>query len=287
MVPAFAFLDLDHPVVAWGAYRGVLVSANVEYRPPQCPVSMMFAGIVLHQNNVRLQNELLIERHRQLHFPNCTSRLAGMYFFEDRVTAEQACEWGGHFSSENLAEFELFPSEAYSRHDANWISYAPLCKAGRIESEGWIAKYWSGEVYPGRAPVWELLVQGRAVICGTELRERAYKVVLGKFPESVSILEISRIAAHVGSDLGHVSAWAIREDDGSLTCSFFLDMRDADRPEFLERVRQYNGPRNYKDLAVGGEYFGVPDFREFSSTFAVTEGVSDAFLFSVHRNTEI
>lgn len=263
------------------------MSANAEYRPPQSPVSMMFAGIVLYQNNVRLHNEVQIERHRQLHFSNCTSRLAGMYFFEDLVATESACEWGGHFSSQNLAEVELFPSEPYSRHDANWISYAPLCEAGRIEGEDWISKYWSGEAYPERDPVWELLVQGRAVICGTELRERAYKVISGKFPESVSILEISRIAAHVGSDLGHLSAWVIREDDASLTLSFFLDMRDADRPEFLDRVRQYDGTRNYNDLAVGVENFRVPDFREFFTTFAVTEGVSDASLFSVHRNTEV
>jgi hypothetical protein len=211
-----------------------------------------------------------------------------MYFFEDHIAAEQAThEWGGHFSSKNLAEFELFPSESYSRHDANWITYAPRCQRGRIESEEWIAKYWSGETYPERAPVWELLVQGRAVICGTELRQRAYKVISEKFPDSVSILEISRIAAHIGSDLGHVSAWVIRKGDSSLNLSFFLDMRDADRPEFLDRFRQYDGPRNYHDLAVGREYFRVPDFREFSTAFAVSEGVSDAFLFSVHRNEEI
>ena len=44
MKQAFVFLDIDHPIVAWGAYRGVLVSANAEYQLPQYPVSMMFAG---------------------------------------------------------------------------------------------------------------------------------------------------------------------------------------------------------------------------------------------------
>ena len=53
---AFAYLDIEHPVVAWGVYRGVLVSAQASAAPPNCPVSMMFAGIIHHKNNVRLQN---------------------------------------------------------------------------------------------------------------------------------------------------------------------------------------------------------------------------------------
>jgi len=119
MRQAFVFLDIDHPVVAWGTYRGVLVSANAEYHPPQCPVSMMFAGILLHQNNTRLWNELIIEKHRQLHFPRCISRLAGMYFFEDVDTASRAYRWGGHFSPTFLAEVEIHSTSEIYRYDAN------------------------------------------------------------------------------------------------------------------------------------------------------------------------
>lgn len=284
MKQAFAFLDIDHPVVAWGAYRGVLVSANAEYQPPQCPVSMMFASIILQQNNARLRNELLIEKYRQIHFPRCYSRLRGMYFFEERSIAEHAYEWGGHFSPEYLAELELYPTSAIFRHDANWITHAPLDQEGRIESEEWIPKYLSGEEYPGKTPVWELIVQGRAVICGTELRERAYQNILKRFPDAISILEVSRIAAHVGSDLGQASAWVMRESESSMNLSFSLDMRDANNPDFLERVRLYDGPRNHKDLAVGGDKFRVPDFREFSCRFLTNSVLTDQFLFSVHGN---
>ena len=284
VIQAFAFIDIEHPIVAWGAYRGVLVSANAEYIPPNCPVSMMFAGIVHNQNNARLHNELLIEKYRQLHFPHCNSRLTGMYFFEDHRFAERAYEWGGHFSPEYLAELELFPSAPVSRHDANWVTFAPLDRSGKINNEEWIKKYWSGEPFPEKDPVWELIAQGRAVICGIELRERAYKNISSRFPESVSILEVARIAAHVGSDLGQSSAWLSRKEDGSVNLSFFLDMRDADNPEFLQKVRFYTGPRNHKDLAVCGEYFRVPDFRKFKCQFLVEENVTNDFLFSVHRN---
>ena len=201
----FAFIDVEHPVVAWAAYRGALVSANAELNPPNCPISMMFAGIIITQNNVRLHNELLIEKYRQQHFPHCNSRLTGMYFFENPVSASHAYEWGGHFSPENLAEVLLFSTSPVSRHDANWITHIPLDDNGRIRIEEWIHRYWSGEPFPEKEPLWEVIAQGRAFICGQELRIRAYNIVNSKFPETVALLEIGRIAAHLGSDLGQIS----------------------------------------------------------------------------------
>src|SRR5437660_2208840 len=101
---AFAYLDIDNPVVAWGAYRGVLISAQAAAIPPNCPVSLMFAGMIQHQNIVHLENELLIEAARTSHFPHQISRLAGMYFFTDLEQAKKAEFWGGYFRSENLAQ---------------------------------------------------------------------------------------------------------------------------------------------------------------------------------------
>src|SRR4051812_11470658 len=104
---AFAFLDVTHPVVAWGLYRGVLVSARAEDHSHGVPVSMMFAGMVLHQNNTRLRNELLIEKIRAERFPATTSRLSGMFFFTDPQCAQHAESWGGHFERSNLAQVEV------------------------------------------------------------------------------------------------------------------------------------------------------------------------------------
>lgn len=276
----FAFIDVEHPVVAWASYRGVLVSANAECSPPNCPISMMFAGIIRTQNNVRLHNELLIEQYRQQHFPHCNSRLSGMYFFEDQQSATCAHQWGGHFSPDNLAEVLLFPTSPISRHDANWITFAPLDNNGRIGNEEWIQRYWSGEPFPEREPLWEVIAQGRAVISGTELRIRAYNNVYSKFPEAVALLEIGRIAAHVGSDLGQMSAWLLRNEDGTVSLRFHIDMRDANEPEFLDKLQSYSGPRNTRDLAVGGNYFSLPYLDEIRCQFTV----SNDFLTSVHRN---
>lgn len=283
MITAYTFLDVEHPVVAWGTYRGVLVSANAEHQPPQCPVSMMFAGIILHQNNVRLHNELLIEMRRQIKHPHCVSRLAGMYFFDDPQQAQNAEEWGGHFKAQNLAEVELYPTTGLSRHDANWITYAPLDSQGRICDSGWIDDYWQGAAFPGNKPVWELIANGRAVICGTEIREKAYSILASVLPDCLSILEVARIAAHVGSDLGQTTAW-ITNTEEKLSLSFMLDMRDAENPTFLERLQQYKGPRNYEDLKIGGDYFRTPDFTEYSCQFRSETLASNKFLYSIHRN---
>ena len=276
----FAF-DVEHPVVAWAIYRGVLVSANAELNPPNCPISMMFAGIIRTQNNVRLHNELLIEKYRQQHFPDCNSRLTGMYFFESPLSASGAYQWGGHFSPENLAEVLLYSTSHISRHDANWITFAPLDDNGRIGKEEWIPRYWSGEPYPEKDPLWEIIAQGRAIICGTEIRIRAYNNVYAKYPEAVALLEIGRIAAHVGSDLGQMSAWLLRNENGTVSLSFHIDMRDANEPQFLARFQSYSGPRNTRDLAVGGDKFSLPYLDEIRCQFTVTND----FLFSVHRNS--
>jgi hypothetical protein len=276
----FAFIDVEHPVVAWASYRGVLVSANVEFSPPSCPISMMFAGIIRTQNNVRLHNELLIEKYRQQHFPHCISRLTGMYFFENRESASCAHLWGGHFLPENLAEVLLFSTNPISRHDANWITFAPVDVNGEIENEDWIQNYWSGEPFPAREPAWELIAQGRAVICGSELRIRAYNNVYSNFPDALSLLEIGRIAAHLGSDLGQISAWLLTNEDGTVSLSFHIDMRDANEPQFLAKLQSYSGPRNIVDLAVGGDHFGLPSLDVIKCQFNVTND----FLASVHIN---
>lgn len=282
---AFAYLDIDHPVVAWGAYRGVLVSAHAEARLPKAPVSMMFAGIVQHQNNARLHNEFRIEHVRAERFPHQVSRLTGMYFFTDGGQAESALEWGGHFRSENLAELEVRPVRPCSMVDANWITHAEVDGNGRIDPAAtkWIENYWAGEPFSD-SPVWETIVDGRAVIFGTDLRQRAYNLVARAFSNALDTLEIARLAATVGSDLGQTSAWVTRTAVDRFRLEYYLDMRDAENPEFLDQLGKHDGPRNWKDIALGKETFGLPDFRPFGCEFA-TSALDDqrSVPYRVHR----
>jgi hypothetical protein len=283
---AFAFLDIDHPVVAWGVYRGVLVSAQAGGTPPECPVSVMFAGIVQHQNNARLHNELLIELVRSQRFQAKVSRLAGMFFFTDVVQANAAVSWGGHFCQENLAELEVHPIGPTTKVDANWITYAQVDAAGRLNpnATAWIERYWAGDAF-NDAPVWETLAHGRAVIYGTDLRQRAYERTATAFPDALDTLEVARLAAAAGSDLGQSTAWITRAAPDRLQLAYYLDMRDAENPDFLKRLAAYDGPKNIRDLAPGKDTFGLPDFRPYSCEFSMSQ-VNDAPFESqrIHRN---
>lgn len=279
-----ACIDIDHPVVAWAAYRGVLVSAQSGHEYPQCPVSVMMAGMLKHRNRTRLLNEFSIERVRQLRHAECVSRLTGMYFFEDPSVLESAADWGGHFHSEYLAELGLLPGATISRHDANWITFAPLDHVGALMSVDWADAYWAGEAFPGRAPIWELIVNGRAAVYGTGLRARAYANLKAKFPSCVSILEAGRIAACIESDLGQTSAWLTQVSETEYSLRYYLDMRDADNPEFLQRLKGFEGTKNHADLAVGGNTFTVPDFRPFGEDFTVTEPFTKQFFVGMHAN---
>lgn len=283
---AFAFLDIEHPVVAWGVYRGVLVSALASGTPPEGPVSMMFAGIIQQQNNARLHNELLIEKVRARSYRSQVSRLAGMYFFTDANHAETATAWGRHFCRDNLAELEVHPIGSTTKVDANWITYAQVDSTGRLnpDATAWIETYWAGEAFSD-SPVWETIAHGRAIIFGTELRQRAYNLTAAAFPNALDTLEVARIAAAADSDLGQSTAWITRPEPDRLRLAYYLDMRDADNPEFLKRLAAHDGPRNIRDLAPGKETFGLPDFRPYGCEFTMSQVAGAPFPSRrVHRN---
>ncbi|HVS27480.1 MAG TPA: hypothetical protein VHE58_09345 [Burkholderiales bacterium] len=283
----FAYLNVDHQVVAWGVYRGVLVSAQAAGTPPKCPVSVMFAGIVQSQNNARFQNELLIDAVRAQRYPQQMSRLAGMYFLEDLAQADKATAWGGHFRQENIVELEVHPVGIPARVDSNWITYAKVDGDGRLDQTdlSWVERYWSGQPFRN-PPVWETIVHGRAVVFGTGLRKRAYDVIANAFPNALDMLEISRLAAAVGSDLGQTAAWVTQMNPTTFRLAYYLDMREANDPEFLKRLAAHDGPKNVRDLAPGKETFGVPDFRSYGCEFTVSRQLSSsgsAYIPAIHR----
>lgn len=90
------------------------------------------------------------------------------------------------------------PRSRVSHYDAEWITQDfPV-------SDFWMHAYFSGQATA--APVWELVVEGQALILGTDLRERAYATVKKTWPQSLAVLELARLAVEVGSDLGAITA---------------------------------------------------------------------------------
>jgi hypothetical protein len=230
---------------------------------------MWTAGKLWAKDFSGLELEARLEFVRQVAFADRVSRLKGMYVFPDALSAERASSWSGDtFQSKYLAELHVVGGLTGTATDANWITHA----LSDVLPDDWPFSYWSGEAFPGAQPIWEVVVSNRAYVLGTELRERAYQVIKRYLPDALAILEMGRLAAAAGSDLGNV-ACNIFDDGDHVSSRHLLDMRDADNPVFLRRVGELlaaGHPKRQEALDVGAEQgtFTVPDMRPLDFTVA-------------------
>ncbi len=225
------------------------------------------------ENPARIRRELILEHARLAQFPDRVSRLRGMYCFLDIESAERAsASWANsanYFRAEYLAELHL--GEAGPRQDrlnSNWITHAPMNEEGFLTEVAWVPSYWAGEPYPNATPIWETLVEGRMIVLGMSLRDQAYAAIKRRFPDSLTLLEIARQAAWVGSDLGNICAW-LGQDGAELVLNYLMDMRDAEDPDVigaLEHLKKSGHPINWADMAphITKNSFGnLPNLRPF------------------------
>jgi hypothetical protein len=256
---AYVFLNIRDPLCAWSTYRSVLVAAQ------DAPgfLSVWTAGRLRLNNDEKFGIEIGLEKVRRQHHPTRVSRLRGMYCFLDLGGAERALSWGNHFRPEFLAELSLAEAGARrDRLDANWITH----RGGKFND--WMDRYWRGEAFPDDEPLWETIVDGRMIVLGTTLRERAYQVIKRDFPESLTFLEIARLAASVGSDLGNIAAH-LRQSADDFILDYVMDMRDAENPDFhekLRRAKEAGEPVNTADLTpiwTQGTFGRTMDLRRF------------------------
>lgn len=232
-VDAYAFLDISRPYVAWAVYRGVLITTQQSPTERGRFVSWWFTDLM--RKPTHLDRELTLENIRRHQFPQNVSRMTGMFCFPRRDLADQAIRerWGSHYRLDNLAELSLIEAQGYSQWlDANWITHCGV--PGNRETD-WMKRYWNGEAYPDDRPVWETLVEGSVTVLGTALRERAYKIVKTCWPDSLMFLEISRLGAWIGSNIGTINAF-MTYDETAYHFSFLMDMRDANDADFLDRL---------------------------------------------------
>lgn len=144
------YLDIEHPVVAWNVYRGVLLSQSLiaNCNPAGSFLSMTLARIVIDKDWERLEFEQILEDHRHQNFPDSTSRLRGLFVFDTPESALAVAEdqaWGGkggHIRIENLTDVGVSAKSNKTRLDANWITWmlmlrhtgTPATKYGILES---------------------------------------------------------------------------------------------------------------------------------------------------------
>ena len=264
----YCYLDVDDPICAWATTRGVLVSASEASDQPGF-VSRWFIGLIASGNEKKLQNELAIEAVRRARFPYCVSRLRAVFVFDDVRSAQRAAsDWGGPFSASNLAELSFAEVRSRNRVDANWISeHLRDHRVLSVEELGWIDRYWSGVPYPGSEPLWECLVEGRVSILGTELRMRAFDRVKDEFPDSLTLVEVSRAAAWIGSDFGNVAGFLW--DKGSVyELGYWMNNRDETNSEFRRQLLEPGVIANPQLLRpdAEGNFGKLPDLRPYGFT---------------------
>jgi hypothetical protein len=204
--------------------------------PPEAGfISLWLATHLKRENKPWLDVEAELEFQRLADFRHRVSRLRGLYVFGDRESAERALGWSGrHFRTEYLAELYIpHGLHPQTRLDANWITFA----LQGSHPHDWKQRYWSGEAYPDGDPIWEYLVDQKAYILGTELRARAYDVIERNAPRSLFMLELGRLAAAVGSDLGNVTCYLrTTPSDDQAYGEFVIDMREGNDPAFLAKL---------------------------------------------------
>jgi hypothetical protein len=240
---AFVALDPSDPLVAWLAYRAEIVSAGRAH--PSSASFWLTRALRDHaagQRKAAFADELELERRRALRYPDAVSRLRGFYAFENKAEAQAAIgEW--EFTTHSVVEVAILEKSQISRHDAQWIAL----RLGESGPQRWMERYLAGEACPAARACWELVVEGRAIIFGTEAREQAYETVKRAWPRSLALLELARLGVELDSDLGLIVPMVSRTSD-YLHVGYLMSEHDMSDKGFLRRLAAFSGPRNSADL---------------------------------------
>ncbi len=269
---AFVYLDVESPPIAWLAYRGIINSCDVKSANPG-NLSVFLIDVVQRGLNSTLRREGLLEGFRQTQFSDCISRLKCIYAWPTLQMAKNACYGRGKFQEQNLVAIrpvdEKFKRQEY---DSTWITDFDSLPASTA------TKYWSGE--KSKTPQLECLLTGRFSILGTTVRKRAYETIKRTNPNSLAMLELSRLAVDFNSDLGSSSPW-IANDGNNVIATYIIKYTEEEGLEIFEkalREKQKNPDfvinwvdieplcKSEKNSELDAR-FSVPDMRSFSKTF--------------------
>lgn len=261
---AYAYLTVDDPLIAWLTYRGEMVSA-----PSLSANALSFwhtryleSVAVSGKPSPEYARELALEAVRSEKFPDKPSRLRGFYVFTCRECASLAARWGKPFEEKNLAELAVLEGAVVSEHDSEWIT-----RSSTARDASWMERYWAGDPF-SNDPVWECVVEGRALVLGTVLRLRAYEVVRKTWPESMVLLEMGRVAAELRSDLGSIAPVATINGN-ALNVDYMMNFADATNDDFCMRIGDYKGVINRHDFPPGAPWV-VPDLRNSAFSVGIT-----------------
>jgi hypothetical protein len=272
---AFVYLDVDQLPIAWLAYRGVINSCDVKTANPS-NLSFFLMDIVQRGLDATLRREGVLEAVRVNDYPSQLSRLKCVYAWPSLEVAARGCYGRGKFQEKNLVA--IAPMERNFKrdeHDSNWITDFDSLPAIRTAKQ-----YWTGE--QTTTPLTECILSGRFAILGAEVRKRAYETIKKTNPNSLAILELSRLAVEFQSDLGSISPW-IKQEGDTLLASYVMRYDEVEGLQvFEDAVKKWQADKRFqinfddlKPLTTSEKspqldaQFAVPDLRPFEKTFRI------------------
>ena len=231
---AIACLRVDDPLVAWLVYRGELASAaSVHDRALSFWTTGLLESTAMGHRQDVYEREVRLDLVRGAEFADRPSRLTGFYCFPDSETASRASVlWGPQaFPKARMAAVTIASASTIGIYDSTWITRGPP-----VSDPSWMRSYYAGELT--NDPLIELVVSGRAAVVDRELREAAYQVVASTWPKSLPLLELGRLAAKVGSDLGMIAGVPMYAEAG-VRVRYILNMVDASNEIVMRRLRDF------------------------------------------------
>jgi hypothetical protein len=263
----FAYMDVDFPPIAWNVYRGAMVSFDQTLLYARGGVAWRSASLLRDGAFERFLNEITIESFRRRYYPRQASRLTGLFSFPDFASAVRAERWGAYFCSDQLVELAPEYVACEGTYDADWISEPPRSEDGLLDRTqlDWLHRYFRKEP-KSSTPTWERVSIGRVSILGKKIRKCAYSTIVEYAPKCRELLEIARIGAAVGSNLGCCIP-QVFANESSVALRYLIDMTDAENDDVLSRIARYQ-PKNHADLsAVDPDVFYIPNARMFGNSF--------------------
>lgn len=223
----YAYLNINNPIVAWEVAIGRIESICHD---SEFGVSIWFynlvRGYLAGNKQEKLQNELALEKVRLDNYTEQVSRLTGIYLFKTREIAEIAIDrWRLDSNFKNyIAEID-FHGVNFTEVDSEWITdyLGTPFKA----NADWMHNYWKGETR-GENPLTEVLASGIGFVKDKNIRSMAISKLYDMWATS-SLMFNAAIAGFATGEMNQVcrvKPAIIREDDGSLSGSIFIDMND-------------------------------------------------------------
>jgi hypothetical protein len=272
-MPLYAFLNIRNLLVAWEVAIGRLFSAGTTDDGVGVSLWMFhrLRRLASTPQDHIVRNEFILETVRQQDFPQKTSRLKGLYFFDNEKDALRAnLEWNFNFPIRYLCEIE-FDCSHFTKVDSQWITHF----LDKQCPHDWMKKYWAGVPY-NDTPLYEIIAEGYGVIKNKQIKNEAYDKYYREQPDTSLLLATSCCAFSRGfNDISRVVPHIIL-DGNSIKGTYLISMDTLNNHEHevslaVQECIKNNELQKIKHAKEKHVLFRVPNIQKDRFTLGIKE----------------